>query len=182
MSEEHIEASSSFPAVDGQTIDGLRQQLATEIKRICPARLASVREDIVQAALIKVVRLAGRHGGKTFSTAYLRKVALSATVDEIRRHRRRAEQSHDDSPADQLSYSSPGPEEHAIGRQVREAIVEGLARLGGPRRQAVLLHLEGHTVPEAAHNLGWSSKRVANLTYRGLNDLRRRLAAQGFMA
>ncbi len=169
-----------FPSIDEDVVDDLRRQLARDVKRVCPSWLASHGEDIVQAALIRVVRLTGGENETTFSSSYLQKVAVSATIDEIRRHRRRSEHILDDVYVDRLAQPRPGPEERAIGRQMGRAIRDSLARLGEDRRLAVTLHLQGHSVPEAAQYLGWSSKRVANLTYRGLRDLRRGLAARGF--
>ena len=42
-----------------------------------------------------------------------------------------------------------------------------------------MLHLQGHSVPDAARLLGWPAKRTENLVYRGLADLRRCLIAKG---
>ena len=47
------------------------------------------------------------------------------------------------------------------------------------RRLAVTLHLQGHSVPEAARLLDWAVKRTENLVYRGLADLRECLTAKG---
>jgi RNA polymerase sigma-70 factor (ECF subfamily) len=47
------------------------------------------------------------------------------------------------------------------------------------RRLAVTLHLQGHTVPEAARILDWAAKQTENLVYRGLADLRACLMAKG---
>ena len=44
---------------------------------------------------------------------------------------------------------------------------------------AVVLHLQGHSVPEAARLLNWGNKRTENLVYRGLADLRNCLALKG---
>ena len=47
------------------------------------------------------------------------------------------------------------------------------------RRLAVMLHLQGHPVAEAARILGWTVKRTENLVYRGLADLRHCLICKG---
>ena len=124
--------------------------------------------------------MSDEEGLRVFTLPYLRKVAISVTVDELRRHRRRCEETLDSETLTAFRQERPGPEDHAIAQQVGRAIREGLALLGNARRAAVSLHLEGHSVPEAARSLGWSNKRVANLTYRGLRDLRRQLTAQGY--
>jgi RNA polymerase sigma-70 factor (ECF subfamily) len=47
------------------------------------------------------------------------------------------------------------------------------------RRLAVILHLQGHSVREAARLLDWAFKRTENLVYRGLADLRACLQSKG---
>jgi len=68
--------------------------------------------------------------------------------------------------------SVPGPE---LGLGIRDC----LTRLAEQRRAAVLLHLEGFRAEEVSRVLGWDLKRIRNLTYRGLADLRRCLADKG---
>jgi DNA-directed RNA polymerase specialized sigma24 family protein len=65
------------------------------------------------------------------------------------------------------------------GREIRRFLTVCLERLVRPRRLAVILHLQGESAGDAATLLGWDRKRVYNLTFRGLRDLRRCLAAQG---
>ncbi len=167
------------PPIEDDTLNGLRRQLVQVVKRICPAWLSSHQEDIVQASMIRVLQVSSESGG-SFSTSYLWKVVFNVTVDEIRRQRRRPEGSLDDSETNELAQLTPGPEQRAMGWQLGRAIRHCLAGLGEDRRLAVTLHLQGHTVPEAGRFLGWPTKRVANLTYRGIGDLRRCLAAKGF--
>ena len=41
------------------------------------------------------------------------------------------------------------------------------------------LHLQGHSVPDAARVLDWPAKRTENLLYRGLANLRECLMNKG---
>lgn len=43
----------------------------------------------------------------------------------------------------------------------------------------MILHLQGEAPRDAADLLGWPRKRVHNLTFRGLRDLRRCLEGEG---
>jgi RNA polymerase sigma-70 factor (ECF subfamily) len=165
--------------IDEKTLDDVRRQLAAAVRRICPAWLASHQDDIVQSALIRVHNLEPDENRAGFSASYLWKVAFSVTVDEIRRHRRRPEDALESAPTHDLIQSAPGPEERVIGLELGRMIRDCLGHLGEDRRLAVTLHLQGHTVPEASRLLGWPAKRVANLTYRGMDDLRRCLSAKG---
>ncbi len=76
---------------------------------------------------------------------------------------------------------APGddPDQAARAHEIGHGLHDCLRRLLEPRRLAVVLHLQGHTVPEAARILDWAKKRVENLVYRGLFDLRRCLTAKG---
>jgi RNA polymerase sigma-70 factor (ECF subfamily) len=48
-----------------------------------------------------------------------------------------------------------------------------------PRRHAVTLSLQGHSVPEIGRLLGWTGKKAENLVYRGMADLRECLEGKG---
>src|ERR1700730_305934 len=70
----------------------LRADVARVVAQVCPAWLASHRDDLIQAVLMRVVTAKKqREGTAELSTFYLRKAAHSALVDEIRRWRRRQE-------------------------------------------------------------------------------------------
>lgn len=160
-------------------LEDLRRQLTLAVRHVCPAWLSRYEDDLVQTAMIRVIQLAPGESRAGFSTSYLWKVAFTVTVDEIRRQRRRPEDNLEANEAAEKVMAGPDPEALAIGRETGRTIQCCLACLGEDRRLAVTLHLQGHTVPEASRYLGWSPKRVANLTYRGLDDLRRCLVAKG---
>jgi RNA polymerase sigma-70 factor (ECF subfamily) len=111
-------------------------------------------------------------------SSYLWRVAYTATVDEIRRLRRRREVAFEDASPERPAPDADPERAHA-GSEIGEGLAACLARLVQARRLAVALYLQGHSVPEAARLLGWGEKRVENLVFRGLADLRRCLAAKG---
>jgi RNA polymerase sigma-70 factor (ECF subfamily) len=143
--------------------------------------MASRADDLVQAVLLRVLSVQSRaEGSVQLSSFYLRKAAHSALVDELRRHRRRQEVPLDtENEDDGLPSAVPDPESLAAGRQTGRAIRDCLAKLVRPRRLALVLYLQGHSVPDVGRLLAWSAKRAENLVYRGLADLRRCLAARG---
>lgn len=171
--------AAAVAAQGDERLEAVRRQLVMAVRRVCPPWLSSQQDDIVQAALIRVYNLAPDENRGGFSASYLWKVAFSVTVDEIRRQRRRPEEALEAAGPYDLLQPAPGPEERVLGRELGQIIRECLGELGEDRRLAVTLHLQGHTVPEAARLLGWPSKRVANLTYRGLDDLRQGLSSRG---
>lgn len=169
-----------------QTTDvtALRQDLVRAVGRVCPGWLAADRDDLVQAALMRVMRrveAAERdgEGNAPLAASYLHKVAYSVLVDEIRRVRRRRETSLDDEAAEPPRPQAPNPERVAASAEIGRGIQGCLGDLARDRRLAVTLHLQGHTVVETAKILDWPEKRAENLVYRGLADLRACLASKG---
>jgi RNA polymerase sigma-70 factor (ECF subfamily) len=163
----------------------LRADLVRAVARACPSWLANRADDLVQAGLMRVLEVhRRREGNAELSPSYLRKVAYSAVIDEIRRWRRRREVPLESAeggidPVAETVSGSPNPEEQSAGRELGDAIRDCLARLVGPRRMAAVLHLQGHSVPEIGRLMGWDGKKADNLVYRGLADLRECLESKG---
>ncbi|HKQ18801.1 MAG TPA: sigma-70 family RNA polymerase sigma factor [Candidatus Eisenbacteria bacterium] len=164
-----------------EPIDELRRRLSRAVVRVCPRWLAAHTEDIVHVAILRVLNAARSRseGPPDLSSLYVEKAAYSALVDEIRRHRRRREESFDGKPDVAGDRSDTDPQSAVAAREVADGLRGCLAVLGGPRRLAVTLHLQGHSVPEVATILKWRVKRAENLVYRGLADLRRCLTMKG---
>jgi len=161
----------------------LRACLVRAVGRLCPSWLGSQREDLVQASVMRVMRMLERppigEEQRTYASSYLYKVAYTALVDEIRRVRRRRETDLDDATVQQATTAAPDPERAAASAEVGRGIQACLSNMIRDRRLAVILYLQGHTVAEAARILDWPFKRTENLVYRGLADLRTCLAAKG---
>lgn len=164
-----------------EQIEEIRRRLSRAVIRVCPRWLAAHTEDIVQNAMLRVVNAARNRGEgpPDLSALYVEKTAYSALVDEIRRQRRRLEDPAGGIPDVAGDPGGADPESAVAAREVAEALRGCLTLLGTPRRLAVTLHLQGHTVPEVASILKWRAKRAENLVYRGLADLRRCLSMKG---
>lgn len=173
------EAHTPVSPLDEAAVLDLRRRLAWAVARVCPRWLAHEREDLVQAATLRVLDLTRRgEVSDVPPTSYVLKVAHSVVLDEIRRRERR--------PREQAMTSAEiEPAAIAVQDQLRGARETGAAVLGclrglvPTRRRAVTLYLLGHPVPEAAARLGLAYKQANNLVFRGLADLRRCLAAKG---
>jgi RNA polymerase sigma-70 factor (ECF subfamily) len=165
------------PAERTDRAQALRERLVEAVDRVCPTWLRAQRDDIVQVAMLKVLAIAEREGegDSRLTPSYLYRVAYTATIDEIRRLRSRDEVEMQE----QQAAPTPDPERETERRQLARAIVDCVGRLVEARREAVTLYLQGHGVPEAARLLGWDAKRVENLVYRGLGDLRKCLSSKG---
>lgn len=181
------EAATAEPRATDVRWTSLAVSMARAVRRQCPAWLSAHADDIVQAALTKVMAADRRgEGERTLTSFYLHRVAHSALVDEIRRWKRRSEVPLDTTSADgepprgYEPVAQGDPESGASYRELGRAVRESLAELTRERRLAVTLHLQGHSVPEAARLLGWDEKRTENLVYRGLANLRTSLIRKGY--
>ena len=159
----------------------LRGRLATAVARVCPAWLANERDDLVQASMFKVMRITrDREGNEELSPSYLYRVAFSAVIDEMRVRRRRSEVPLEPDEGGEVQETrQANPEDATRAREIGRGIRVCLAAISDDRRVALTLRLLGHSVPEAARRLGWPGKRVENLVYRGLADLRACLERKG---
>jgi RNA polymerase sigma-70 factor (ECF subfamily) len=169
-----------------QSIDysKLRQDFVRAVARLCPSWLSSQREDLVQAAVMRVMHIVSKHpdgagGEPAFASTYLYRVAHSALVDEMRRMTRRQETALDDAAVERTAVTVQDPERIAASRQIGRGIQDCLVSMPRDRRMAVTLYLMGHSVPDAARVLDWPAKRTENLIYRGLADLRACLLHKG---
>lgn len=150
----------------------VRGVLLRAVQKHCPSDLASLREDLVQAALLKVLERGGGDGGEEEAprASYLRKMAFTVVIDELRRKRRQDAQ---------RVVLAMRPEAQAASPDIGYAIRECLQRLPEARRMAVTLYLQGSRSSETARALNWKEKRVENLLYRGLDELRQCLGSKG---
>jgi len=165
---------------DDARVVEIRSRLGRAITRICPAWLNDYREDILQAAMVRLLSVGQPERIAALPSSYLWKVAYSAMIDEIRRLRRVRATSLDLELNDPPT-NDPGadPERVQAGQRLGEGIRGCLATLAEARRQAVTLHLVGHSGPEISRLLRWDLKRVENALYRGLADLRACLTSKG---
>lgn len=150
----------------------VRAVLKQAVHCVCPGWLRDQADDLVQEALLKVLRKEPEGLGPS----YLWRVAHSAVMDEIRRRRRIREEPGDESRLETASEPAK-PVQDALA--IREGIAAGLGRLNEARRSAVLLFLHGYTLAETARALGWDRKRADNMRHLGLAELRRYLEERG---
>lgn len=150
------------------------------VARACPRWLDDHREDLVQAAAVRLVERLRDHPAPINAT-YAWKTAYSVVLDEVRRVRWRHEFADDDATGTERAGDggAPDPERAAAGTEIGDAILACLETLARPRRHAVALALAGYAPSETAATMGWDVKKAANLTYRGQADLRTCLEGKG---
>lgn len=162
----------------------IRRRLHDAVLRVCPASLSGHADDITQEALVRVSAMLEREGDtdRSLPSSYIRRTAYNATIDAIRRHRLRASREQPMESNDAVDPRLPNhgqPHQSLVGRELGAGIEVCLGEMVRPRRVAVILHLQGHTVAEIGRILDWPVTRANNLVYRGLHNLRRCLTFKG---
>ncbi len=162
-------------------VEALRDRLVVAVRSVCPCWLGDQQQDIVQVAMIAVLRQQEKiERNREFPSSYLRKAAYTAMIDEIRRRRSRGEVPLE--AAEEESSFVEGranPEDQTMAGEISVEIRACLDRLAPPRRAAVTLHLLAYKVPRIAERMGWKRKQAENLVYRGIQDLRECLRRKG---
>jgi RNA polymerase sigma factor (sigma-70 family) len=162
--------------------------LRNSIAKICPKDLGIQVDDIEQEAQVRLWRALQSEKKVTDLASYIYRIVVSTTIDAIRRVKTRREEplqlaeSSDQNNVATISLIDDverSPERLAERQQIVEKVKTCLARLPENRRRAVGLFLEEFSSQEIATLLGWSEPKARNLVYRGLNDLRVALKAEG---
>ena len=162
--------------------------LRQRIVQICPTDLGLQFNDIEQDARLRLWRALQSEREIKDLTSYLYRIAVTATLDAIRRVRTKreeqlllAEEEDEETGEPHRLVAGPAhaPDLLAERRQLVRKVEAALASLSENRRRAVGLHLEGMTTQEIGDLLGWTEPKARNLVYRGLQDLREQLRAEG---
>jgi RNA polymerase sigma-70 factor (ECF subfamily) len=144
--------------------------------------------DVVQATLLKAHQQRGLFRGQTKAEVegWLRRI-LAGTLADAFRHEHRAkrdvakersleaalEQSSDRLLA-WLAAKSLSPSQKAVRTEDLLQMVNALAQLPEPQREAVMLHyLQGLSLTEVAERIGRSPAAAAGLLQRGLKAMRK---------
>lgn len=140
-------------------------------------------DEVMQEVRIRLWRARGtsEQVGET-NTSYVYRTASSAALDILRRRRSHQADRHDaidDGPVAVLAAPEPDPLRALEGSELAERVDRAIEAIPASRRPAVRMHLAGYPREEIADLMGWTEAKTRNLLYRGLADLRERLAAEG---
>jgi RNA polymerase sigma factor (sigma-70 family) len=156
--------------------------LRSVIAQTCPRNLGIQINDIEQEAHLRLWRALQSERELTNAASYIYRIAVTTTIDAVRRVMARQEEQEDESEAEigTLAVGSERLPDQAVERSQLMQKVEGaLMRLTENRRIAVEFHLQGMTSQEIADLCDWTEPKARNLVYRGLNELRKRLRDEG---
>jgi RNA polymerase sigma-70 factor (ECF subfamily) len=137
-------------------------------------------DELLQELRVRFWR-ARKEGPLDLSANYVRRAAISAALDIIRRRRVDRNVSLDDSEAGAppLAAAAAGPAELLDQSELAQRVASAVSGLAPSRRAAVRMYLDGYRREEIAELMKWSDAKTRNLLYRGLADLRAVLLAQG---
>jgi RNA polymerase sigma-70 factor (ECF subfamily) len=158
-------------------------RLRQAVRRQCGPDSGIDPEDVEQEVRIRLWRALMRDRSEAAHASYIQKVVVSVVVDAFRRARLRATEPLPEDGSgggfEGFHDAAADPERQAGSAQAAEVLGQCLAELGGRRRVAVELHLQGHGHVEIAAMLGISDEAVRKLVSRGMEELKELLAARG---
>lgn len=137
-------------------------------------------EDVEQEIRIKLWKSVKKGKNIEKLPSYLKKVAYTVTVDELRRMRKQAPY-HDalnwgrlmlDQEGDPPVSAAAQPEARYDRMQRSQEIGRMLENLAPGRRRVLRLYAGGLSIDEICEFSGWDRTRVRHLLYRGIDDLR----------
>ena len=156
--------------------DGVVRTIAARY-RLSPAD----HDDLVQSVRVRLWKALDAERIATVRASYLYRAATSAAIDLVRRRRARREEPLDDLEAggSQVADGGARPDDEAQLSDLARHLERAIAAIPESRRGVVRMYLKGYGSVEIAELMGWTEPRARNLLYRGLADLRRRLAEAG---
>ncbi len=114
------------------------------------------------------------------SSSYVYRTAVSAALDIIRARRKREDPIDTIPERDEHRLGiTPSPDQVMESKELEMTVSQAVEEITPSRRPVVKMFLAGYDREEIAQLLGWSEAKTRNLLYRGLADLRERLAERG---
>jgi RNA polymerase sigma factor (sigma-70 family) len=178
-----IEVESRFNNILAEYGKLLRHAIASQ----CSRNIGLDFDDLMQEARLRLWRAVSSERDIHDLPSYLYRIAATVTIDAVRSVKARREEQMNIEPGGEPKYvrsqlidAYASPETIAERQRLKGILRVALARLPENRRRAVGLHLQGFTTTEIGQLMQWSEPKARNLVYRGLDDLRSQLRAQGF--
>ena len=138
-------------------------------------------DDVEQEVRIRLWKALERDPNADFPASYIQKVVVTVMVDAVRRAQARPSEALPDAEqgAPELHDAGVVPERAATEAQQMACLAQCLAALPPRRRRPLQLYLQGYALQEVADLVGLTLDAARKLVYRGLDELKERLAALG---
>jgi RNA polymerase sigma-70 factor (ECF subfamily) len=137
-------------------------------------------DELFQDVRVRLWR--ARQTGEKISSSpasYVYKTAVSAALDIIRKRQTRLEDPLDLADQTEVSAMPESPEARMEESELAAQVARAVETVTPARRAVVRRYLEGARPDEIARELGFTLTKTRNLLYRGLADVRGRLATLG---
>lgn len=153
--------------------------LAVRLDALGCTRYGIDKDDLLQEIHIRLLKVCRTNGhGIRYFNAYLKKIISSVFINEINRinkEHRALEWG--------AAYLSPRAGSNGHYPEVRDTLntllEDSIAGLKEPKQLVIRLRLEGFSFDEIARLNNWTYRKTCNTFYRGLKELKVRLAEKG---
>lgn len=140
-------------------------------------------EDIEQEVKIKIWSLLKKGKKVENLPSYIKKVAYTATVDELRKMRKQSPIRKSDHLRDIFSSTKSNnsennnnlPEMLFEEKELKSSLIKLINSLGENRKQVLRLYLNGMSIEEICEFLAWDKTKVRHLLYRGINEIKEKI-------
>ena len=138
-------------------------------------------DDIEQEVRIRLWRALERDPNAEFPASYIQKVVATVLVDALRRQQVRPAEALPEPEEGGVEFTDGASRPDRAAGEAQQIAVLGraLAELGPRRRRTLQLYLQGYALQEVADLNGLTLDAARKLIYRGLDELKARLAAHG---
>jgi len=137
-------------------------------------------DEVIQDVRVRLWQAHRTRPEAEFTTSYIYRTAMSASLDFIRRQRRdRTTSLEAEDLGAALPDRSAGPEGDVLHGELTEALGDALDRLAPDVRVAVRMYLVGYPRRDIARILGWSDGRTRNALHRALTRVRTFVTERG---
>ena len=148
-------------------IDKYFSSIQYHIRKYNPEMYGLQSEDILQEVKIRLWKALSRDSSRKIYSAYVTQVINSVIIDQIRRVRRH--EKNIEAFKEEERLNGGGGWDRLLPAAAIEPAVDGLLQ---SRKKIVRLFLMDYSTREISELLHFSDKKVHNLLYRGLRDLK----------
>ncbi len=140
-------------------------------------------EDVEQEVKVKIWKFLKKGKKVDNFPSYIKRVAYTATIDELRKMRKQNPTSetiglkniYSMSRINELRNPEESPEFLMEGQEMRKSLKELIDSLGENRKQVLRLYMIGMSIEEICEFFDWNKTKVRHLLYRGIDDLKEKM-------
>lgn len=177
-----------------QDIDSLLKQIidrySSLIRHVIASNLHKTDnvnlEDIEQEVKVKIWKFLKKGKKVDNFPSYIKRVAYTATIDELRKMRKQNPISekiifkniYSMDRIKEIRNPEDTPGSLMEEKEIRESLKALIDSLGENRKQVLRLYLVGMSIEEICEFFNWDKTKVRHLLYRGIDDLKEIMKSQ----